>query len=195
MNRKEKKRVTRERIISTAIRLFSQKGYESTTVSLIAQEAGVSKGTFFNYFKTKEDVLHEYENDALLLEFEMVTKQPGPMTPRIMAGIVSLLTRMNYTRALCRSFFQAAMIKPHYLEENKERMRGIRGMLTPLFAIGQERGEYSKKMPAEMLADAMIRTYQGLLINWAMGGGDDNLIVQAMVTFELFFSGITLTSS
>ncbi len=44
-------------ITETALKLFAMHGYESTSVSMIAKEAGISKGLMYNYFKSKEDLL------------------------------------------------------------------------------------------------------------------------------------------
>jgi AcrR family transcriptional regulator len=55
--RERKRQQTRRTLISAAMRLFNQKGYEQTTVAEIAATAGVSTKTFFNYFATKDEVL------------------------------------------------------------------------------------------------------------------------------------------
>jgi len=46
-----------ELISKTALRLFSEHGFESTSVSMIAKEAGISKGLMYNYFESKEALL------------------------------------------------------------------------------------------------------------------------------------------
>ncbi|GAS81954.1 TetR/AcrR family transcriptional regulator [Paenibacillus amylolyticus] len=45
-------------ILTVAMELFNSKGYEDTSVSEIVRKVGVSQGTFYNYFQSKEDVLH-----------------------------------------------------------------------------------------------------------------------------------------
>src|SRR5712691_7867627 len=55
--RERKKQETAERLYHTALNLFSERGYDATTVEEIAQAADVAKGTFFNYFPTKDAVL------------------------------------------------------------------------------------------------------------------------------------------
>ncbi len=46
-----------EKILQSAIKLFSQKGFSATTTSEIAKDAGVAEGTVFRYYKTKKHLL------------------------------------------------------------------------------------------------------------------------------------------
>jgi AcrR family transcriptional regulator len=55
--RERKRQQTRQELISAAMRLFEERGYEQTTVAEIASAAEVSTKTFFNYFASKDEVL------------------------------------------------------------------------------------------------------------------------------------------
>ncbi|MEU7696265.1 TetR/AcrR family transcriptional regulator [Microbispora hainanensis] len=55
--RERKKRLTRQRIMAAAMRLFAEQGYEQTTVAQIAVAADVDPKTFFNYFRAKDEVV------------------------------------------------------------------------------------------------------------------------------------------
>jgi len=59
--RERKRRETRQRIAETGLRLFLANGYENTTLDTIAAEAGISRRTFFAYFKSKEDILFVWQ--------------------------------------------------------------------------------------------------------------------------------------
>ncbi len=57
--RETKKLRTRQEIADTAMRLFATRGFDHVTVAEVAEEAGVSEKTVFNYFPTKEDLFYD----------------------------------------------------------------------------------------------------------------------------------------
>jgi AcrR family transcriptional regulator len=79
--RERKRRATSQRITGAAVRLFIANGYEATTLDAIAAEAGISRRTFFYYFKSKDDILLSMQRgntDALAaaLRDEPLSKRP-----------------------------------------------------------------------------------------------------------------------
>ena len=66
--RERKRRETLQRIAETGLELFVTNGYEETTLDAIAEAAGISRRTFFYYFKSKDDILLAWQSgvaDAL----------------------------------------------------------------------------------------------------------------------------------
>lgn len=55
--RERKRQETLRRIAEAGVKLFHAHGYEATTLDAIAAEAGISRRTFFHYFKSKDDIL------------------------------------------------------------------------------------------------------------------------------------------
>jgi len=53
-------------IKNSALKLFAENGYESTSIAQIAKDAGISKGLMYNYFSSKEDLLKEILIGGLL---------------------------------------------------------------------------------------------------------------------------------
>ncbi|MDN3356191.1 TetR/AcrR family transcriptional regulator [Actinomadura sp. DC4] len=63
--RERKKRETRERIADVAMGLFMLRGFDRVTVAEVADAAGVSVNTVFNYFRTKEDLFFDRQEAAV----------------------------------------------------------------------------------------------------------------------------------
>jgi TetR/AcrR family transcriptional regulator, regulator of mycofactocin system len=80
-----------------SLRLFSQAGFEETTVERIAAEAGVSRRTFFRYFDTKADVLwHAFDGEVLALRAAFLAV---PADVPLMAAIRQAVVGVNRYRA------------------------------------------------------------------------------------------------
>ena len=56
---------SREAIKTTALELFAANGYSNTSISMIAKEAGISKGLMYNYFDSKQQLLHTILEEAV----------------------------------------------------------------------------------------------------------------------------------
>ena len=79
--------LTRASLLSAALELFSENGFEATTVAKIAERAGTSEMTFFRYFPSKESVLVDDPYDPLI--GAAVGAQPRDLDPlsRTVRGI------------------------------------------------------------------------------------------------------------
>lgn len=62
-------------LMETATRLFMEQGYEETSVSDIVKACGVAQGTFYYYFKTKEDMLDAIATTLPIAHLEQVQQQ------------------------------------------------------------------------------------------------------------------------
>lgn len=79
--RERKKRRTRQAIAAAALELFSERGYEETTIADIAAAADVAPRTFFSYFPSKEDVVFAEIDDRLADVRERLDRRPAGETP------------------------------------------------------------------------------------------------------------------
>ncbi|MFD8708562.1 TetR/AcrR family transcriptional regulator [Kitasatospora sp. NPDC059648] len=96
-----------QEILQTALRLFTQQGYDETTIAQIAREAGVSQRTLFRYFGTKEELIGGSEEQFVALLTETVRDQPAD------AGAWEVL----------RAAFKAALSLHATPEEGLQRFR------------------------------------------------------------------------
>jgi AcrR family transcriptional regulator len=75
--RERKKRETRQRIADVAMGLFMLRGFEKVTVAEVAEAADVSVNTVFNYFRTKEDLFFDRQDDVVEFLGRVVTARPA----------------------------------------------------------------------------------------------------------------------
>ncbi|WP_030908137.1 TetR/AcrR family transcriptional regulator [Streptomyces sp. NRRL F-5126] len=71
----------RQRLVSAALHLFSEQGYDATTVSEITQRAGLTKSTFFRHFPDKREVLAAGQETLSRLMTEGIAAAPEGATP------------------------------------------------------------------------------------------------------------------
>ncbi len=79
--REEKRQQTLKRITQSAISLFAKQGYEATTLDAIAAAAGISRRTFFHYFKSKDDILLSQQAGLGEQLVEALATEPTRGTP------------------------------------------------------------------------------------------------------------------
>ncbi|WP_457752320.1 TetR/AcrR family transcriptional regulator [Thermococcus sp.] len=118
---------TREKIVSAAMELFAKKGFDKSTVDEIVAKAGVAKGTFYLYFKSKDDLIKE-----LAFETMPIMAMPSLNDPYI---TVSFPTLESYLLQLGKEFLEfysenyRAQIFFHMLSL-RERMESVNEIYT-----------------------------------------------------------------
>ncbi|SHI02756.1 transcriptional regulator, TetR family [Sporobacter termitidis DSM 10068] len=189
MKREEKKRETVNRIIDAALRLFSEKGYEATTVAEITEAAGVAKGTFFNYFKAKEELLVKFQKALFFNEIRILNDQPGPYAPRILDLVKELGDSMNDDRVQMRLALQRFLATSAGAPGGHGLMAKAESMI-PLFERGQQSGEFAPGVPPAVMARTALQIYLGTLLSWSTGDENDSLGDQLVLAFRIFLKGV-----
>ncbi len=78
-----------ERLVAAAVDLFTEQGYDATTVAQIAERAGVTKSTFFRHFSDKRELLVAGQQTLSRLLADGITAAPASASPleAIAAGL------------------------------------------------------------------------------------------------------------
>jgi AcrR family transcriptional regulator len=171
-NRRERHRAEiRDRLFQAALQLFADRGFLETTVADITEAADVGKGTFFNYFPTKEHVLATFGEERVAM-IERAYKEARSSDESVLRAIHDLLTNLadNYSRnaALLRAIYAAHASCPEVRAELQKRMHQGRRLMTRMFQLAQERGEVGHEVPAAELARLTQLVFMGLKLSWAM---------------------------
>jgi len=164
---------TRVRLFRCALQLFAERGFPNVTVEDITEAADVGKGTFFNYFASKDHVLGVMAEIQLGKVREAVTlAKSGRQT------IYSVLHRLflriaeepgrspDLARALISSFLASADVR-RLIDRN---MREGRKMVAQVVATGQKRGEIDSRLKKEKVALQLQQAFMGTLLLWSLHG-------------------------
>lgn len=162
---------TRQRIFRCAVQLFAERGFFNTTVEDITQAADVGKGTFFNYFPSKEHVL------GVLLQIQLgkvaeAVAEASQQRSTIAEILHRLFLRVAQEPGRSRKVVRGLL--PALLGSAPVRRLLLRGLLqgrktlAGLIQTGQERGEIRRDRPAEEMALAFQQALFGTLVIWGM---------------------------
>jgi AcrR family transcriptional regulator len=159
--RERKKQETHQRLVKAALRLLQEQGYDETTVEQIAEAADVAKGTFFNYFETKDAILPALVEWQLKeLEAALMPEQGAPASPvaRIKLALCLVAEDPLSDPAMARRLFAAQRhpmdLRPVYvlakvLSEQVRQAQAvgeIRTDLDPILLGGMIRGLFFQQL-------------------------------------------------
>jgi AcrR family transcriptional regulator len=191
LGRRERRRQeTFQRIMRAAFELFAKHGYADTAVEDITEAADIGKGTFFNYFPTKDALLlaifdavaDRFQQFRLhipeitdvrkaLTEFTHATLQEPARSPNIIRGI-----------------FGAALTQPTIGEKFAKTVQVARQTAIALFERGQKLGQVRNDISAELLGRNYQQFIFGTEMIWTLTPDQDlHEWINSMI--ELFWRG------
>lgn len=80
MSATTKQGTVRERIMATAFDLFYRQGYRATGINQVIAESGVAKASFYDHFKSKDDLLVEYVREMARLDYQVIRDEVAKFT-------------------------------------------------------------------------------------------------------------------
>jgi AcrR family transcriptional regulator len=161
----------RARLFRAALELFAKHGYLETTVEDITEAADVGKGTFFNYFPTKEHVLATYGAErikAIERALQEARKGGRPVLSILGELAADLAGQSSESPALLRSIYAAHASCQPVRSELQKRMQHGRGLMAEIYALGQERGEIRRDLAAAELGRLTQIIFMGVTLSWSM---------------------------
>ena len=192
-NRRERHSIElRERLFRAALDLFAKQGFAETTVEDITNAADLGKGTFFNYFPSKDHILlafAEMQLGKLRLAVEEARRTSVPM-PQFMRSLAALMTQEPMRNPdIIRVLLQAFLSNSQVREAMLDLQARVLAFHTEMIQLGQERGEIRGDLPAADIALVFRQTIFGTLLIWSLYG-DSSLQSRMDSAFEVIWSGL-----
>lgn len=188
----EKRRV----ILDAAARVFARKGFHTSRVGDIAEEAGVAHGLLYHYFSSKDEVLETIFNEhwSALLERIHAVEASGDPPVEQLRGIVQAMFHgwrhdPDVVRVVIREIARSAEVG----QRVGELVKPI-GAIRRIFERGQSEGEFRRDLDADTAAVIVYGAIDELVTGWVLGrlrGTDDDVASAEHHIVEVLAAGLS----
>jgi AcrR family transcriptional regulator len=182
----------RERLFQAALQLFAEKGFAETTVEDITNAADVGKGTFFNYFPSKDHILLAFGEMQLgkLQEAVNAARSGNEPMPEFLRALgVRMTQEPARNPAIIRALLQGYLSTTRVREAMIDMQERVLALHTQMIQLGQDRGEIRNDLPAAELGQVFRQTIFGTLLIWSLYG-DASLHSRIETAFDVLWSGL-----
>ncbi|WP_336213832.1 TetR family transcriptional regulator [Nonomuraea sp. LPB2021202275-12-8] len=169
-----KRQLVKDELSHVAAQLIARNGYEETTVEQIVEAAGVSRRTFFRYFRSKEDVIVEMitvvgERAIAELATRPAGEPPGVSVRHALDGMVGDYCAFPAkSLALTRMILDTPALRARYLDRQFEWRREAAAALA-------RRGDGPADLRYGMIAGIAFTALDVALVSWAGSEGREDL--------------------
>lgn len=166
--RERSKRRVRERLYRSALELFAENGYDRTTIDQIAERADVARGTFFNYFQRKEDiVIYWASTRSQRLEARLAEEAPHASGAGVTVRLeqcVAILAEFNETeRDITPTMLSAWVRSGRPISEDPYTAK----VFADIIEHGRQQGEIATDVDPTRVGNLLRDAYLGALYRWA----------------------------
>ena len=187
--RAEKKNKLRGQIFENAIQLFKERGFDEVTIDDIVGQLEISQATFFNYFPSKDAILHQAAEETVGRYRDMLEDEVESDIPTA-EKIGRLLEAMGRGLETDKRFYRTLFTRS-VLHFGNARVEGV---LTDLSAAlmreGQRRGEIAAEYDPHELSDIFIGTYYAIIMRWLHASDEGSLVERLHRGAAIFLSGV-----
>ncbi|GAA3566577.1 TetR family transcriptional regulator [Amycolatopsis ultiminotia] len=167
--RERKKLRTRRDLVDTALRLFTERGFDAVTLDELCARVEVSKRTFFRYFTSKEEVANAPFRELwtkVLDELSVTEPADRPMLELFGDALVSTVERMTvddagWLLAAQRLSGQHPALVAHALQFCEQHTLAVLDLLRDRFGLDPERDPRPR-----LLCDLALAVYRHALAGW-----------------------------
>ena len=166
--REQQRQETRRRLYAAALEVFRRDGYDDCSIEEIARVAGVSRGTFYFHFPTKEAVLEDLfvEGEAEFVAAIVALPEETPIEVVLDTAVEAMARRWSVEPKLWQAVGLVALQSTaRGLAQNQPR--GIREALGQRFAAAAARGEVSGLVDAQVLSDFYLANAFAVAVSWS----------------------------
>ena len=185
---------TKGRIVSAAWKLFYQYGYNNTTIDDIVEESNTSKGSFYHYFSSKDDLMGSlsYLFDEKYEEL-METMDPSlsPVEKLITMNQELFLMIENTVSVSMLSQLFAAQLTSMSEKRLLDPDRTYYKLLRQIAIEGQSQGLFRDDLSVNDITKSYALFERGMMYDWCISSGNYSLCQYSEKMLPLFIAGLT----
>lgn len=176
----------RRRILAAAVRVFARKGFHTSRVGDIAEEAGVAHGLLYHYFDSKDELLETIFHDTwseLLAAMRDVEDSVAPAREQLRGVAAILLRSWRRDPDLVRVLVREVARSPH-LQEQLAEVGEAFAAIQRMIERGQAEGDFRADLDARLASFVFYGALEETLTGWAFGQlpDDDEQVALAETT-------------
>ena len=185
----------RRLILDAAVRVFARKGYHTSRVGDIAEEAGVAHGLLYHYFSSKDEVIETIfrENWSVLVERLRAvadSKEPAPDQLRYVAAI--LLRTWSHQPDVVRVVIREIARTPAITHRIGELVKPIE-VISDIIERGQRDGEFRNDLDPRLAAVVFYGGIDEILTGWVLGqteGSEEDVARAERTLVDMLSAGL-----
>ena len=190
----------RRQILDAAVRVFARKGFHTSRVGDIAEEAGVAHGLLYHYFSSKDEVLDTIfretwsdllaEIDEIEASQESAREQLERVAERLLGG---WRVHPDVTRVLVREIARSAEVQAR-IGELVKPIEAIQRII----ARGQQTGEFRSDFDSRLAGIIFYGGIEEVLSGWVLGqipDGDDAVEAAQRTLVDVVCAGFAATGA
>jgi len=168
------RKVEPAKIVESAARVFSRKGFFKTIMADIAAEAGIGKGTLYEYFRSKDDLFFavfeqfmEKSGQAALASIRSSENSAAKRLRAVSDVVTGSWPELKKIYSLTLEFWAAAASSRHrerFKAAFKKGYRQYRTMVADVLAQGVAAGEFRPETPIDSVAAVLVGAWDALLL-------------------------------
>jgi AcrR family transcriptional regulator len=173
----------RAQLLYAAKRVFAARGYRAANIADICEEAGVARGTIYQYFRNKRDVLIALLDDVAARVKRVLSERPAVAVPRGLKPPIAVI--VQFCRARLRELLQEIFVDEEILRLLLREARGVDGVVDR--AIAKIDGMILTEMEMDIRAaqnGRIMRKVPPKLAARYLLGGVENMILAAIAADE-----------
>jgi TetR/AcrR family transcriptional regulator, fatty acid metabolism regulator protein len=186
------------RILKAAGKVFAEKGYYQSTISMISKEADVADGTIYLYFKSKEDLyirLFRYRTEQVFGRFRDAVDQAAGAREKLKSLIRRHLEEFQKDRDMAVTYqLETHSHRRLAGEPIREMSKRYMDIITEILELGQEEGWIRKNLYLGLVKRLIIGAVDEVINTWVHAEGKYDLRTMADPLVDLLINGIATTS-